>query len=94
MTAQATDCHLVRASMPGPGLRSLLAHVGQDPSLRVRLKHCLVSRGSARSRRIFDNTSHDRSPQLSMSQHARLLTAAAGTAVLGGAAAVRLVRQR
>jgi hypothetical protein len=29
-----------------------------------------------------------------MSQHARLLTVAAGTAVLGGAAAVRLVRKR
>jgi NAD(P)-dependent dehydrogenase (short-subunit alcohol dehydrogenase family) len=46
------------------------------------------------ARGIFDDTSHDRSPQLWMSQHARLLTAAAGTAVLGGAAAVRLVRHR
>ena len=46
------------------------------------------------ARGIFDDTSHDRSPQLWMSQHARLLTAAAGTAVLGGAAAVRLVRKR
>ncbi len=46
------------------------------------------------ARGIFDDTSHDRSPQQWMSQHARLLTAAAGTAVLGGAAAVRLVRQR
>ena len=32
------------------------------------------------ARGIFDDTSHDRSPQLWMSQHARLLTAAAGTA--------------
>jgi hypothetical protein len=46
------------------------------------------------ARGVFDDTSHDRSPQLWMSQHARLLTAAAGTAVLGGAAAVRLVRHR
>jgi hypothetical protein len=46
------------------------------------------------ARGIVDDTSHDRSPQLWMSQHARLLTAAASTAVLGGAAAVRLVRQR
>ena len=46
------------------------------------------------ARGIFDETSHDRSPQLWMSQHARLLTAAVGAAVLGGAAAVRLVRQR
>jgi NAD(P)-dependent dehydrogenase (short-subunit alcohol dehydrogenase family) len=46
------------------------------------------------ARGIFDDTSHDRSPQLWMSQHARLLTVAAGTAVLGGAAAVRLVRKR
>ena len=46
------------------------------------------------ARGIFDDTSHDRSPQLWMSQHARLLTAAAGTAVLGGAAAVRLIRRR
>jgi hypothetical protein len=46
------------------------------------------------ARGIFDDNSHDRSPQLWMSQHARLLTVAAGTAVLGGAAAVRLVRKR
>jgi NAD(P)-dependent dehydrogenase (short-subunit alcohol dehydrogenase family) len=43
-------------------------------------------------RGIFDNTSHDRSPQLWMSQHAGLLTAAAA-AILGGAVAARLVRQ-
>ena len=42
---------------------------------------------------IFDNIAHDRSPQLWMSQHAGLLTAAAA-AVLGGAVAARLVRQR
>jgi NAD(P)-dependent dehydrogenase (short-subunit alcohol dehydrogenase family) len=46
------------------------------------------------ARGIFDDTSHDRSPQLWMSQHARLLTAAVGAAILGGAGAVRLVRQR
>ena len=44
-------------------------------------------------RGIFDNIAHDRSPQLWMSQHAGLLTAAAG-AILGGAVAARLVRQR
>ena len=44
-------------------------------------------------RGIFDNIAHDRSPQLWMSQHAGLLTAAAA-AVLGGAVAARLVRQR
>jgi NAD(P)-dependent dehydrogenase (short-subunit alcohol dehydrogenase family) len=46
------------------------------------------------ARGIFDDTSHNHSPQLWMSQHVRLLTAAAGIAILGGAAAVRLVRQR
>ena len=45
------------------------------------------------SRGIFDNIAHDRSPQLWMSQHAGLLTAAAA-AVLGGTVAARLVRQR
>ena len=44
-------------------------------------------------RGIFDNIAHDRSPQLWMSQHAGLLTAAAA-AILGGAVAARLVRQR
>jgi NAD(P)-dependent dehydrogenase (short-subunit alcohol dehydrogenase family) len=44
-------------------------------------------------RGIFDNIAHDRSPQLWMSQHAGLLTAAAA-AVLGGTVAARLVRQR
>jgi NAD(P)-dependent dehydrogenase (short-subunit alcohol dehydrogenase family) len=44
-------------------------------------------------RGIFDNISHDRSPQLWMSQHAGLLAAAAA-AILGGAVAARLVRQR
>jgi NAD(P)-dependent dehydrogenase (short-subunit alcohol dehydrogenase family) len=44
-------------------------------------------------RGIFDNIAHDRSPQLWMSQHAGLLTAAVA-AILGGAVAARLVRQR
>jgi len=44
-------------------------------------------------RGIFDNIAHDRSPQLWMSQHAGLLTAAAA-AILGGAVAARLIRQR
>ena len=44
-------------------------------------------------RGIFDNIAHDRSPQLWMSQHAGLLTAAAA-AILGGAVAARLARQR
>ena len=43
-------------------------------------------------RGIFDNTSHDRCPQLWMSQHAGLLTAAAA-AILGGAVAARLVKR-
>jgi NAD(P)-dependent dehydrogenase (short-subunit alcohol dehydrogenase family) len=43
---------------------------------------------------IFDSISHDRSPQLWLSQHARALitTAAAGTAILSGLTAARLVR--
>jgi NAD(P)-dependent dehydrogenase (short-subunit alcohol dehydrogenase family) len=47
------------------------------------------------ARGTFDDRSHDRSPQLWMSQHAGLLAgAAAGSAVLGGALAVRLARAR
>jgi NAD(P)-dependent dehydrogenase (short-subunit alcohol dehydrogenase family) len=45
---------------------------------------------------IFDDVSHDRSPQLWMSQHAGLLTAAsaATAAIAGVAVGARLVRQR
>jgi NAD(P)-dependent dehydrogenase (short-subunit alcohol dehydrogenase family) len=47
------------------------------------------------ARGTFDDRSHDRSPQLWMSQHAGLVAgAAAGSAVLGGALAVRLARAR
>jgi NAD(P)-dependent dehydrogenase (short-subunit alcohol dehydrogenase family) len=48
------------------------------------------------ARGIFDSVSHDGSPQLWLSQHARLLTAAAGagTAILVGLAAARAVRTR
>ena len=48
------------------------------------------------ARGIFDSTSHDRSPQLWLSQHAGLLiaTAAAGSAIVGGLAVARLVRHR
>jgi NAD(P)-dependent dehydrogenase (short-subunit alcohol dehydrogenase family) len=43
----------------------------------------------------FDDRSHDRSPQLWMSQHARLVTGlAAGSATLGGFLAARLARSR
>jgi hypothetical protein len=43
----------------------------------------------------FDDRSHDRSPQLWMSQHARLVTGlAVGSATLGGFLAARLARSR
>jgi hypothetical protein len=49
------------------------------------------------ARGIFDDRSHDRSPQLWMSQHARVLAgagAAGGTAIATGALAARRKRRR
>jgi NAD(P)-dependent dehydrogenase (short-subunit alcohol dehydrogenase family) len=47
------------------------------------------------ARGIFDDRSHDRSPQLWMSHHAGLLAGAVtGSAILGGALAARRARQR
>ncbi len=47
------------------------------------------------ARGVFGNRSHDRSPQLWMSQHARLVTGlAVGSAALGGFLAARLARSR
>jgi NAD(P)-dependent dehydrogenase (short-subunit alcohol dehydrogenase family) len=47
------------------------------------------------ARGVFDARSHDRSPQLWMSQHVGLVTGvAAGSAILGGVLAARLARAR
>jgi NAD(P)-dependent dehydrogenase (short-subunit alcohol dehydrogenase family) len=47
------------------------------------------------ARGVFDDRSHDRSPQLWMSHHAGALTGAvAGSAILGGVLAARRARQR